>query len=77
MSMERKVIVYILTVLLVITMGLNVNAAEQNIVDFNRGDQYSSYDYYNIAKILVDKYSEILHLEIIGRSIDKRPIYSL
>jgi len=58
------------------TTGISY-ATSADLVDINKGESYSSYDYYNMAKALVEKYPDILQLEIIGQSIDKKPIYSI
>jgi len=60
----------------ILTAGISY-ATPANVVDINKGESYSSHDYYNIAKTLVQRYPDILHLEIIGQSIDKKPIYSI
>lgn len=63
--------------LFVVTQRVVVNASEGEIVDINKGAGYSSSDYYEMAQKLVEKYPNILLLEVLGKSVDNKPIYAI
>lgn len=46
-----------------------------DLLNFNNGYQYSSYDLYAKSLELIERYPQILELEVLGYSEDLRPIY--
>src|SRR5665648_396056 len=44
-------------------------------MNFENGYQYSSYNLYAISLALIERYPQILEMEILGYSADARPIY--
>lgn len=51
--------------------------ASSDLIDINKGATYTSDDLYELSKQLVNTYPDILHLEIIGYSVDSKPIYAI
>jgi len=49
----------------------------EDLMNFENGYQYSSYDLYAKSLALVERYPQILEMEILGYSTDERPIYVL
>jgi len=47
------------------------------MVNISQGESYSSNDLYQIALSLEAKYPEIIHVEVIGKSVDQKPLYSV
>ncbi|MBK5247485.1 MAG: S-layer homology domain-containing protein, partial [Peptostreptococcaceae bacterium] len=47
----------------------------EDLMNFENGYQYSSYDLYAKSLALIERYPQILEMEILGYSTDKRPIY--
>lgn len=48
---------------------------DEDLLNFKNGYQYSSYDLYAKSLALVERYPQILEMEILGYSTDERPIY--
>ena len=67
----------ILLMLLFTLLCFNVAYAAEKpeIVDLNSAYSYLSDDYYTKAIQLVEKYPDILYLEVLGQSYDGKPIY--
>ena len=47
----------------------------EDLLSFENGYQYSSYDLYAKSLALIERYPQILEMEILGYSTDERPIY--
>jgi len=47
----------------------------EDLLSFGNGYQYSSYNLYAISLALIERYPQILEMEILGYSADARPIY--
>jgi len=47
----------------------------EDLLSFENGYKYSSYDLYAKSLALIERYPQILEMEILGYSTDNRPIY--
>lgn len=77
MNQHRKIFLCILLAFCVSSSSATVSARSANVFDYEQGAKYSSAEYYDIAQALAAAYPEILHLEIIGYSGDRKPIYAV
>lgn len=62
-------------IVFIFILVFSVNSYAAVIVDINKGDTYTSKELYELSKKLVKTYPDILHMEIIGYSVDLKPIY--
>lgn len=76
--MKTKFISILMLSLIILNLNVNVvEASEKQIIDISKGATYLSTTYYEKAQELVLKYPNILHLEVLGYSVDQKPIYVL
>lgn len=67
----------ILIIFMVLSLENFSYADEEYLVDITQGSTYSSDDFYKIATKLAERYPEIIHMEMLGKSFDFKPIYSI
>ncbi len=53
----------------------NYAFAQQDLITYNYGFYYTSDDMYKLSEKLVERYSDILEMDVIGKSTDGKPIY--
>ena len=74
--MNKKNGTYIIILLFLSIFSIKTHGIT-NIVNLSNGASYTSNDLYQMALQLESNYPEIIHVEIIGKSVDQKPLYSI
>ncbi len=73
-----KIKPFILTLMTVLSLFyLSETLSHANVVDLSQGEFYSSNDLYQMALNLESKYPDIIHVEVIGKSVDQKPLFAV
>jgi len=76
MTNDKRIIAKTIMIFIILIMIFTIPCfAEENLISFSQGYYYNSYHFYELSKQLVERYKEILSIEIIGKSTDGNPIY--
>lgn len=75
MTKRKPLILTLMTVFLFILISKSLASA--TIVDLSKGEFYSSADVYQMALKLESKYPSIIHIEVIGQSVDQKPLFAV
>jgi g-D-glutamyl-meso-diaminopimelate peptidase len=69
---------YILTLLIIFSFfSIGQTYVYSAIIDLSQGEGYSSSDLYQMALKLESKYPYIIHVEVIGKSVDQKPLFAV